>query len=150
VIKALKEKGFEQNNKNHTLIIAGDVFDRGKESNEIKEYLSNTNNKVCVIGNHELLLIDVMYRGFFQYHDLTNGTIDAAIQLSGGYDLYPEIPKDVELTKSFRKDRMGFFGINMPHYLQERIIKNLMNTNILEWLVDNFYNENEKGEKLVS
>jgi len=150
MIKSLNEKGFRQNYENHTLVFAGDVFDRGKESVKMREYISNTKNKICIMGNHELLLIESIYRGQFYHHDLTNGTVDAAIQLSGGYELYPEIPKDVRIVNFYKKDKKSLYGITMPYDIQHKIIENLIKTGIIEWIVDNFYIENESGEKTVS
>ena len=138
MIKALEEKGFEQNNKEHWLVLNGDGFDRGNKSQEVKDFLDATNNKTCVIGNHELLLLEAINRGEFLYHDLTNGTLDAAIQLSGGYKAYPVLELTNKAKELFKRDseihnNIGYIA------LQKEIIVNLINTGIVEWIVDNFY-----------
>ena len=73
--KALDEKGFEANNPDHLLVVCGDVFDRGPESQEILDYLNNLTNVVLVKGNHEDLMEEVWERGYCQSHDQSNGTL---------------------------------------------------------------------------
>ena len=72
---ALKEKGFEENNPNHLLVVCGDAFDRGPESKEMLEYLMSLNNVVLIRGNHEDLLEEMFERGYAQSHDMSNGTL---------------------------------------------------------------------------
>ena len=86
--KALKKKGFKKNFDDHMLVVNGDIFDRGSESLEMKEYLDSINNKIMILGNHEFLLLEVIRRGYFNSVDLHNGLVDTAIQLSGGYKTY--------------------------------------------------------------
>ena len=42
-----------KNNKNHWLISAGDLFDRGKENIEIFEFLNSIEQKTMILGNHD-------------------------------------------------------------------------------------------------
>ena len=44
-MKALKEAGFDKENSNHTLIVLGDIFDRGKQPLQIYEFLRNLPKK---------------------------------------------------------------------------------------------------------
>ena len=72
--KALDTAGFDPNNEDHWLIVCGDAFDRGNESLQVYEYLLSLKRKVLVKGNHDILLQDMLARGYFQRHDLHNGT----------------------------------------------------------------------------
>ena len=40
-IEALNKAGYDKNNKDHILIICGDIFDRGTKPLEIYEFLKN-------------------------------------------------------------------------------------------------------------
>lgn len=137
--EALNEAGFEVNNKDHMLIVNGDVYDRGKQSQEIRDFLDSVNNKTLIFGNHELLMLEAINRGHFLRHDVSNGTLDAAIQLSGGYLNYPQLVSDS--VKEVFRAKDSFSGTLTNVNLQKEIIKNLINTNIVEWIVDNFYLE---------
>lgn len=80
--KALAEKGFEENNKDHLLIVLGDIFDRGNESYELMKYLDNLTNVVLIRGNHEDLLEEMLARGYGEKHDVQNGTVWTTCQLA--------------------------------------------------------------------
>jgi serine/threonine protein phosphatase 1 len=73
--RALDKKGFDPNNENHWLIVCGDCFDRGSESEELLHYLMSLNRKIIVKGNHDILLEDCCKRGFAYSNDYSNGTM---------------------------------------------------------------------------
>ena len=73
--RTLDEKGFDPNNENHWLIVCGDCFDRGGESEELLHYLMSLERKILVKGNHDLLLEDCCMREFPYSHDVSNGTV---------------------------------------------------------------------------
>ncbi len=144
--KALEKKGFKKNFDNHMLIVNGDIFDRGPESLEMKEYLDSINNKIMILGNHELLLLEIIRRGYFNSVDLHNGTVDTAIQLSGGYKTYFQEDWNKAAKEHFKIDSFG----QLNHLdLQFKIVRRLRETGITEWLIDNFYDVDENGEKGV-
>jgi hypothetical protein len=142
LIEALEKEGFQKNNNNHMLIINGDIFDRGKESQEIRDFLDTVENKVLIFGNHEYLMLHAINRGNFLRHDISNGTLDAAIQLSGGYKRYPDL-SDIT-PKEFFNVVDPFNGKLDNVELQKEIIKNLIDTDIVEWIVENFYLDGSK------
>ena len=43
--------------KDSNLIFVGDLVDRGKKSKEVVEFVKS-NNYLCVLGNHEKMMID--------------------------------------------------------------------------------------------
>ena len=84
-IKALKDNGFDINNKEHVVISLGDVWDRGKQPVQIMEFLLNLYDQkraILVRGNHEDLFEDVLKRGYFMLHDFCNGTVETFRQLA--------------------------------------------------------------------
>ncbi len=80
----LRQAGFNKKNKNHTLIVCGDIFDRGNETLEVYKYLKSIPKKRCILvkGNHESLYFDLLKRGYPMYHDSTNGTINTFCQIA--------------------------------------------------------------------
>ena len=92
--QALQEKGFFDDKEPHKLILCGDMLDRGKETVEMQEFMLDLLHKdelIFIRGNHEDLMLN-MLRDFEDYrwditfgssHHNSNGTWDAALQLSG-------------------------------------------------------------------
>jgi hypothetical protein len=72
---ALEQKGFDENNPDHYLIICGDCFDRGPQSFEVLKFIMGLERKILVKGNHDILLNDCCMRGFPYSHDKQNGTV---------------------------------------------------------------------------
>lgn len=84
--KALDEKGFDPNNKEHWLVVCGDVFDRGPESEEVLDFLMSLERKILVKGNHDTLLDECCMREYFYSYDTSNGTRKTIQDLGGaGY-----------------------------------------------------------------
>ena len=72
--RALDEKGFDPTNKDHWLVVCGDCYDRGDDSELVLNYLMSLERKILIRGNHDLLLRDLCERGFPHRHDFHNGT----------------------------------------------------------------------------
>ena len=87
---ALWKAGFNKRNKDHILIVCGDVFDRGSETVELYKFLTSIPKKRCILikGNHELLYEELLEKSFPESHDFSNHTVDTFCQIAG-YD--PEI-----------------------------------------------------------
>ena len=51
--EALNEAGFDPNDEDHWLVVCGDAFDRGPESEEVLHYLMSLERKILVKGNHD-------------------------------------------------------------------------------------------------
>lgn len=86
--EALVKKGFDE--EKDTLIIDGDLFDRGNESLKMLEYVQNLPHKILIKGNHEYLfeqLVDSIKKGKrVGRHHYSNGTIQTLMHLSGIID----------------------------------------------------------------
>ena len=87
---ALWKAGFNKRNKDHTLIVCGDAFDRGSETVELYKFLTSIPKKRCILikGNHELLYEELLEKSFPESYDFSNHTVDTFCQIAG-YD--PEI-----------------------------------------------------------
>lgn len=81
MIEALDEKGFDK--EKDTLIVCGDIFDRGTKPLEVYKYLKSLPHKILIRGNHEYLLRDLYNRGTPYEHDYSNGTYDTLAYLNG-------------------------------------------------------------------
>lgn len=79
LMKAVKEYGYQPENENHTLISCGDNFgraDTGEGSKGIYEYLTSEFHKnppICLMGNHELILKNILLKRSLSVVDIQNG-----------------------------------------------------------------------------
>lgn len=75
---ALKRAGFQKTNKEHCIVVVGDIFDRGDETLELYNFLSSIPKKRCILirGNHEHLFAALLKKSCFESHDLSNHTVD--------------------------------------------------------------------------
>lgn len=81
LIAALKEKGFKK--EEDTLVVAGDIFDRGPKPRQVYNFLKKLKNKIIIKGNHEELYLDLLKRGYPEWHDYHNGTEETFAILFG-------------------------------------------------------------------
>ncbi|WP_008824422.1 metallophosphoesterase [Haloplasma contractile] len=122
--EALSEAGFDPNNKNHKLIVCGDLFDRGDEHVNVYYYLKELVNKdraIVIKGNHELFFKDLIYG-----EERSHRSINFNIKHNGfGKTLsdFTGIPEAeltqysiTELATAFNKRHPGF--LNWIHELQ--------------------------------
>lgn len=59
----LDKAGYDENNDNHVLVVLGDLFDRGRESTLVYEYLkrlSDEGKAMVLKGNHDQMFIDYL------------------------------------------------------------------------------------------
>jgi serine/threonine protein phosphatase 1 len=87
LINSLKRVNYQEENQNHHLLILGDMFDRGKESKEILEYLYRLNkeNKATIIlGNHDYFMIEFLEGNFerTRFNINHNGMLDTLMSLT--------------------------------------------------------------------
>lgn len=62
MMTALNKNGFDINNPEHSIIICGDLFDRGSKPKETFEFFKNLGERfIYVRGNHEDLLFECMH-----------------------------------------------------------------------------------------
>jgi predicted phosphodiesterase len=82
---SLRKAGFNKRNKEHTLIVCGDIFDRGDETVEVYKYLKSIPKNRCILvkGNHESLYKELLTKFFPGRHDFSNGTVRAFCNIAG-------------------------------------------------------------------
>ena len=85
MIKALDDAGFDINNKNHIFVSCGDLLDRGPDPEKCLDFVNDLpdNRKILILGNHEDLMIEAIYRESFLYHDYHNRTNETVFKLFG-------------------------------------------------------------------
>lgn len=84
--ESLKRAGFDKRNKEHTLIVIGDLFDRGNETLEVYNFLKSIPKKRCILirGNHEDLYLELLNkRGGPDLYDYSNHTVDTFCHIAG-------------------------------------------------------------------
>lgn len=91
---ALTEKGFYEDKEPRKLVVCGDLLDRGSEALKVQEFILELLKKdeaILIRGNHEDLFLDLIDNAekwmtktdIYSTHHWRNGTIDAALQLTG-------------------------------------------------------------------
>lgn len=78
--KELDKQGF--NEQLDTLIICGDLLDRGKENVKCIQFVNSLPNKVLIKGNHEYNLEKCLREYRFDYADKHNGTVDTILEIA--------------------------------------------------------------------
>lgn len=117
--KALDEAGFDPENENHTLIVDGDLFDRGKNTVQVFKYIDGLPRKILIRGNHEDLLEEMVKRGEPWDMDEHNGTLQTLLNFNGKtiYQYYmeeTEFPYKTEKTQKL----VNWIGKNFVDYAE--------------------------------
>jgi len=75
--ESLNKAGYDKTNPNHTLIVLGDIFDRGNETIELYTFLKSIpeSNLILIKGNHEQLYFKLLKKSFPEDFDFSNGTV---------------------------------------------------------------------------
>lgn len=83
--KGLYSAGFNESNPDHCIIICGDIFDRGKQSVDLFNWLDNfpKDRIILIRGNHELLYLELLAKDYPEKHDYSNGTVRTFCALAG-------------------------------------------------------------------
>lgn len=83
----LFQAGFDLNNPEHILIVCGDIFDRGRKPLELYHFLRSIprERRFMIIGNHELLLQQLVERQYPLDYDITNGTYNTLLDLNSEF-----------------------------------------------------------------
>ena len=72
---ALDKAGFDKEDPNHLLVCCGDYFDRGSENVEVLKFFERLKHCVLLRGNHEDMLLKLLYTGKVLPHHYINGTM---------------------------------------------------------------------------
>ena len=113
--KALDESGFNPDNEDHWLISCGDCFDRGDESEDLLHFLMGIERKILVKGNHDILLDELVFRGFPYSHDKSNGTVRTVMELGGSY-----LPRDFAACCEKTYNRLARYRELLVNYFETK------------------------------
>ena len=83
-ITELLKQGFDKDNQDHILVILGDLFDRGKETVNLFNFILSIpkERRILIKGNHEELYKYLLKKGFPDSYDFSNGTVSTFCQIS--------------------------------------------------------------------
>lgn len=90
-LKELKDNlrlaGFQKQNKEHILVVCGDVFDRGPDNVGVYNFIMSVPKKrrILIKGNHEALYLALLKKNMPEAYDFSNCTVDTFCQIAG-YD----------------------------------------------------------------
>ena len=132
---ALENKGFDINNPDHILVMCGDMFDRGHDPLGVYNFLRSLprERRILIRGNHEILLKDLVDRGYAEWHDQSNGTYYTLFYLAGtSYD---------EITDTYYQQAYHEFTDDTIHQDQLRKeyydkLKSVFKTDIIKEILD--------------
>jgi len=81
---ALRLAGYQKRNKEHGLIICGDIFDRGPDALAVYNFIQSIpkSRRILIRGNHELLYKELLEKDFPESHDFSNHTVDTFCQIA--------------------------------------------------------------------
>jgi len=85
LMTALAKKGFDRLNPDHVIVVLGDIFDRGKETLEVYNFLRSLpeDRLILIRGNHESLFLDLLDKHIPESYDYSNGTVRTFCQIAG-------------------------------------------------------------------
>ena len=132
--KALKEAGYDKDNENHTLIVCGDIFDRGYEPKEVYEFLKSIpkERRILIRGNHEYLLKDLYERGVVLKHDRHNKTHNTLAYLAD-QPTEDEISKEAIFSSKIASEYADKYN-KMIDKQNNAIFNNPLTDEILKWI----------------
>lgn len=82
MIEALDKAGFDKDNPDHTLVVLGDLLDRGDEPLECLKFVNSLERKILIRGNHEDLMEECLQKKYPDNYDYSNGTVGSILGIS--------------------------------------------------------------------
>ena len=94
------------------LISCGDEWDRGNQPIEVMNFFDSLKRKAIIKGNHIQLFDELCLRGYPEFYDRSNGTLDT-VKILGKYPLDREFDLCCERasnkTKRYRNSLVNYF-----------------------------------------
>ena len=105
-VRSLSNSGFRLSDKEHVLVLLGDLFDRGQEPVELYRFLQGLpkERRILVKGNHEDAFLRICREEEASESDSRNGTLETLGLLAGG-----------------EKNDVGLFWVR---YVKRQLVKN--------------------------
>lgn len=116
LMQALEQAGFDKNNEQHIFVSCGDLFDRGKDSPAVYDFVRGLPRKILIKGNHEDMLYTALKNARASEPEVWNGTNITITQLIGedsidedGYLNVARYSDKIEELKSFIESMLDYF-----------------------------------------
>lgn len=118
---ALADAGFRKSNKEHILVVLGDIFDRGFETIEVFKFITSIpkSRRILITGNHELLYMHLLEKQYPEYYDYTNGTVQTFVDIAKHFGYFCDEDNWTEIVKIVRNSPVTKFLQNnewKPYY----------------------------------
>lgn len=130
--EALNEVGFDINNKDHILVINGDLFDRGDNTVSLFRFIKHIpkRRRILIKGNHEELFIKLLNKDFPDSYDFSNGTVRTFCSIAGVPEemlntRYRLCASDLDFEKPLQRVRETW----------QRVRKAVNKSSITKWLL---------------
>lgn len=147
---ALWDAGFRKNNKEHMLIIVGDIFDRGESVWDTYKYIKSIPKKrrILIRGNHEALYLELLNKDYPDEHDFSNQTVDTFCQVANmtHFDDMPDVSVSEFLDSAYYESSYGALMKHVDEDCQQlwnEIREKVKNSEITKFLQNkewkNFY-----------
>ena len=140
--QSLKNVRYDKNNSNHSLVILGDLFDRGEETKELYNFLTSIpeDRLILVKGNHEYLLEQLLNKSFPESYDFSNGTVRTCCQMAYSSKHIAKknemILKDLEFDVTYGSifsDKTDNLDDKFAIRKWKQIVKRVKNSDIYNW-----------------
>ena len=123
MIRDLSISKYDQTNKNHHLIVLGDLFDRGTQSDKVLDYMYELMLKSrvsFVLGNHDNFLLDFLKGDYSRtaFNMNRNGFKNTLESLSGREITYEENWDEISYEIKSKYIYLYNFLSIMPYYLE--------------------------------
>lgn len=142
-INALDKTDFSAANPDHVLIICGDIFDRGTQPLEVYDFLREIpkERRILIRGNHELLLKELVKRGYPLEHDIHNGTYDTLAYIAKQPDQQEFQHDQIKLLSKFNHCDDACTAMEAKREARKKkLFNNRKLKEILRWIDSEFVN----------
>lgn len=117
-MKSLDRNGFDINNPDHIIVVCGDLLDRGTQPFKVLDFIMKLPEErtILITGNHEILMDELIERGFAYNYDISNGTHKTLQTLLDDMP-YWRYPKD-EVKKKLNETNYYKVRAKMKNYAE--------------------------------
>lgn len=148
--EALKDAGYDKYNENHTLIVCGDIFDRGDKPIEVYKFLRSIpkERRILIRGNHEYLLRDLYDRKYVMDHDRHNKTNDT-LAIFNNVKKYEEFLDDLYYIMEDESSR--FESLDLPFEERIKAISGIQDkrANLNKEYENSIFKDNKLAEEVI-
>lgn len=151
----LSKAGFRKTNKEHTLIVVGDLFDRGESVLNTYKYIQSIpkNRRVLIKGNHESLYLKLLEKDYPDSYDFSNCTVDTFCQIAEMQ--YLKALPDIKVTE-YLEQGLSYKFSNYDKIVDEdcqqlwnEIKEKVKNHQITKWLNSNEWKNYYELDKYI-